>query len=147
MVVRTAYGVAPSASDDAFIIAMDAAFHADRRRFLAENVNSDTDASALFERYRATTAELRAKNPRTTTGWRALAKHMLGRAPYGTIEYLRREEYNTLLRRAFRGIHRRRRPSQRKGQIARGELIAVLAAATKRLQKIDDFATPVRMPR
>jgi len=28
---------------------------------------------------------------------------MLGRAPYGTIENLRREEYNTLLRRAFRG--------------------------------------------
>jgi len=73
-------------------------------------VNGDTDASALFERYRATIAELRANNPRTTfvhvtlplttaqTGWKALTKRMLGRAPYGTIENLRREEYNTLLR-------------------------------------------------
>src|SRR5258707_408656 len=35
-------------------------------KFCYVDVNSDTDASALFERYRATIAELRAKNPRTT---------------------------------------------------------------------------------
>jgi hypothetical protein len=164
-------------------------------KFCYVDVNSDTDASALFERYRTAIAELRAKNPRTTfvhvtlplttaqTGWKALAKRMLGRAPYGTIENLRREEYNTLLRRAFRG----REPIfdlarvestapdgttasvnwngtsapvmvaaytddgghlNAKGKLlAARELIAVLAAATKPLQKIDDFATPVRMPR
>ena len=67
-------------------------------KFCYVDVNGDTDAKALFERYRATITELRAKNPRTTfvhvtlplttaqTGWKALAKRMLGRAPYGTVE-------------------------------------------------------------
>jgi len=164
-------------------------------KFCYVDVNGDTDAKALFERYRATITELRAKNPRTTfvhvtlplttaqTGWKALAKRMLGRAPYGTVENLRREEYNTLLRRTYRG----REPifdlarvestapdgtttrvswngsiapamvvaytedgghlnAQGKLLAAR-ELIKVLAAATKPLQKIDDLATPVRMSR
>lgn len=164
-------------------------------KFCYVDVNGDTDASALFERYRAMITELRAKNPRTTfvhvtlplttaqTGWKALAKRMLGRAPYGTIENLRREEYNTLLRRAYRG----REPifdlarvestapdgstasvnwsgssapvmvaaytddgghlNARGKLLAARELIAVLAAATKPLQKIDYSATPVRASR
>ena len=164
-------------------------------KFCYVDVDGATDAKALFERYRATITDLRAKNPRTTfvhvtlplttaqTGWKALAKRMLGRAPYGTVENLRREEYNTLLRRTYRG----REPifdlarvestapdgtttrvdwngstapamvaaytddgghlnAQGKLLAAR-ELIAVLAAATKPLQKIDDLATPVRMSR
>ena len=84
-------------------------------KFCYVDVNADTDARALFERYRATLAELRAKNPRTVfvhatlplttvqTGPKALAKRLLGRAPYGTIENLRRQEYNKLLRTTYAG--------------------------------------------
>jgi hypothetical protein len=82
-------------------------------KFCYVDVNADTDARALFERYRATIAELRAKNPRTVfvhatlplttvqTGPKALAKRLLGRAPYGTIENVGREQYNQLLRRTY----------------------------------------------
>src|SRR5438067_13440368 len=164
-------------------------------KFCYVDVDGTTDAPALFARYQATLAELRAKNPRTTfvhvtlplttaqTGWKALAKRLLGRAPYGTVENVRRAQYNTLLRRTYRG----REPifdlarvestapdgtttrvswngsiapamvvaytedgghlnAQGKLLAAR-ELIKVLAAATKPLQKIDDLATPVRMSR
>ena len=84
-------------------------------KFCYVDVNADTDARALFERYRATIAELRAKNPRTVfvhatlplttvqTGPKALAKRLFGRAPYGTIENVRREEYNKLLRTTYAG--------------------------------------------
>jgi hypothetical protein len=84
-------------------------------KFCYVDVSADTDARALFERYRATIAELQAKNPRTVfvhatlplttvqTGPKAWAKRLLGRAPYGTIENVRRAEYNTLLRRADAG--------------------------------------------
>ena len=84
-------------------------------KFCYVDVNADTDARALFERYRATIAELRAKNPRTVfvhatlplttvqTGPKALAKRLLGRAPYGTIENVRRQEYNKLLRTTYAG--------------------------------------------
>ena len=75
----------------------------------------DTDAKAIFARYQATLAVLRAKNPDTTFvhmtaplttvqgGVKALAKRLLGRAPYGVLENMRREEYNSLLRRAYQG--------------------------------------------
>ena len=84
-------------------------------KFCYVDVNADTDARALFERYRATIAELRAKNPRTVfvhatlplttvqTGPKALAKRLLGRTPYGTIENVRRQEYNKLLRTTYAG--------------------------------------------
>jgi hypothetical protein len=84
-------------------------------KFCYVDISADTDVKALFERYQATIAELRAKNPRTTfihvtlpltevqTGPKALAKRMLGRAPYGTIENVRRDEYNELLRKAYAG--------------------------------------------
>jgi len=84
-------------------------------KFCYVDVAADTDVRALFERYRATLAELQAKNPRTSfvhvtlplttvqTGWKALAKRLLGRAPYGTIENVRRAEYNSLLRRTYAG--------------------------------------------
>jgi lysophospholipase L1-like esterase len=43
--------------------------------------------------------------PLTTvqTGLKAFAKRLLGRAPYGTVENVRREEYNELLRAAYAG--------------------------------------------
>src|SRR5438477_7722024 len=70
-------------------------------KFCYVDVNADTDVRALFERYRATIAEIRAKNPRTTFvhvtlplttvqgGAKAIAKRLLGRAPYGTVENVR----------------------------------------------------------
>jgi len=164
-------------------------------KFCYVDVNAETDARALFERYRATIAELRAKNPRTVfvhatlplttvqTGPKALAKRLLGRAPYGTIENVRREEYNRLLRAAYAG----REPifdlarlesiapdgsvvsvawdgatapamslaytddgghlNARGRAIAAQEFVTVLASASRQLQKIEGFATPVRISR
>ena len=84
-------------------------------KFCYVDIDANTDAAALFARYQQTLAEVRARNPQTTfvhvtlplttaqTGWKALAKRLLGRAPYGTIENVRREQYNMLLRRAYAG--------------------------------------------
>ena len=84
-------------------------------KFCYVDIRADTDVKALFERYRETIAGLRRANPRTIfvhvtlpltteqTGFKALAKRLLGRAPYGTIENVRREEYNRLLREAYAG--------------------------------------------
>jgi len=84
-------------------------------KFCYVDIDASTDAQALFARYRATIAELQAKNPRTIfvhvtlplttvqTGPKALVKRLLGRAPYGTIENVRRAEYNSLLRRTYGG--------------------------------------------
>lgn len=75
----------------------------------------DTDAAALFARYQAVFAELRARHPRTTflhvttplttvqAGVKGLAKRLLGRQPYGLAENARREAYNDLLRAAYGG--------------------------------------------
>lgn len=79
------------------------------------DVVGTTDARALLERYQATLRTLQARHPRTTfvhvtvplttvqSGWKALVKSLLGRAPYGFEENVRREEYNALLRRAYQG--------------------------------------------
>jgi hypothetical protein len=84
-------------------------------KFCYVDINAATDVRALFAHYQAAIAELRAANPRTTfvhvtlpltteqTGVKALVKRMLGRAPYGTIENVRREQYNRLLRQAYGG--------------------------------------------
>lgn len=84
-------------------------------KFCYVDIDADTDVQALFARYRDTIVELQAKNPRTTfvhvtlplttvqTGPKALIKRLLGRAPYGTIENVRRAEYNSLLRRTYGG--------------------------------------------
>ena len=84
-------------------------------KFCYVDITADTDAKLLFERYRATIESLQANNPHTTFvhvtlpltdvqgGPKALVKRMLGRAPYGTVENLRREEYNALMRRTYRG--------------------------------------------
>ncbi len=83
------------------------------------DVTASTDVSALFARWEAAIEALEAAHPRTTfvvvtvplttvqTGPKALAKRLLGRAPYGELENARREELNALLREAAR---RRARP-------------------------------------
>lgn len=84
-------------------------------KFCYVDIRADTDVKTLFARYRETLAELQKAHPRTTfvhvtlplttaqTGWKALAKRLLGRAPSGTVENVRREEYNRLLRAAYAG--------------------------------------------
>lgn len=164
-------------------------------KFCYVDIDAGTDAAALFARYQATIARLRAENPRTIfvhvtlplttaqTGPKAIAKRLLGRAPYGTIENVRREQYNTLMRRAYAGREplfdlARLESHAPDGtavnvawdgsvapamasaytddgghlnvlgrDLAARELVRVLAAAARRLQKIDGFATPVRLSR
>lgn len=84
-------------------------------KFCYVDFTADTDVKTLFARYRTTIDSLRARNPGTTFvhvtaplttaqgGPKALVKRLLGRAPSGIIENLRREEYNALLRQAYRG--------------------------------------------
>lgn len=84
-------------------------------KFCYVDINANTNPRALFERYRAAIDELRTKNPRTTfvhvtlplttvqTGPKAWVKRVLGRAPYGTVENVKREQYNALLRRTYAG--------------------------------------------
>jgi hypothetical protein len=84
-------------------------------KFCYVDIGPDTDVQALFARYRDTIAELRQSHPHTVfihvtlplttvqTGWKAIAKRLLGRAPYGTVENVRREEYNRLLRESYAG--------------------------------------------
>ncbi len=84
-------------------------------KFCYTDIGSDTNAAALFEQYRATLRRLQARYPRITfvhvtvplttvqTGFKAVAKRLLGRQPYGTVENVRREEYNALLRSAYLG--------------------------------------------
>jgi hypothetical protein len=84
-------------------------------KFCYVDINSGTDVKALFARYRASIDALRAKNPGTTFvhvtapltvvqgGFKAGLKQLLGRAPNGIMENMRREEYNTLLRQAYQG--------------------------------------------
>jgi hypothetical protein len=75
----------------------------------------ETDVAALFARYRETIADLKRRHPGTTFvhvtaplstvqgGLKGLAKRALGKPPYGLVENVRREEYNSALRRAFDG--------------------------------------------
>src|SRR4051812_7458526 len=84
-------------------------------KFCYVDINADTDAATLFDRYRIALNELRAKNPRTIfvhatlplttvqTGPKAWVKRLLDRAPYGTVENVRREQYNRLLRATYAG--------------------------------------------
>jgi lysophospholipase L1-like esterase len=76
---------------------------------------AETDVKTLFARYRDTIDRLRSRHPGTTfvhvtapltdvqQGAKALLKRLLGHAPYGTIENVRRAQYNNLLREAYRG--------------------------------------------
>lgn len=84
-------------------------------KFCYVDITADTDVKALFARYRATIDGLKTKNPGTTFvhmtvplttvqgGFKGSLKKLIGRSPYGAIENIRREEYNKLLRQAYRG--------------------------------------------
>jgi len=84
-------------------------------KFCYVDVTAGTDVKALFTRYRQTIDELRKSHPHTIfvhvtlplttaqSGWKARAKRLLGRAPDGTVEDIRREEYNRMLRAAYAG--------------------------------------------
>lgn len=84
-------------------------------KFCYVDIGADTDAKALFARYRASMDNLKAKHPGTTfvhvtapltiaqDGLKAFLKNLIGRIPYGVIENQRREEYNALLRQTYQG--------------------------------------------
>jgi len=85
-------------------------------KFCYVDITADTDMRGLFDEYRRTIDELKRRNPRTTfvhvtlplttvqTGPKAWVKRLLGRAPYGTIQNVKREQYNALLRRTYAGL-------------------------------------------
>lgn len=82
-------------------------------KFCYVDFTAETDAKALFTSYRATIEGLKARNPGTTFvhvtaplaseqgGTKAFVKRLLGRG--GAIKNVRREEYNSLLRKAYQG--------------------------------------------
>jgi len=85
-------------------------------KFCFVDFSAETDVQMLFARYSASINNLRVKHPGTTFvhvtapltavegGLKARAKYLLGYAPlYETMENMRREEYNTLLRKAYQG--------------------------------------------
>lgn len=84
-------------------------------KFCFVDFHPDTDARALFAAYQETLAGLKARHPGiafvhvtaplTTVqgGLKGRLKRLLGKAPYGLRENARREEYNALLRAAYRG--------------------------------------------
>jgi hypothetical protein len=79
------------------------------------DINQATDVKILFDDYRNTIDRLQQKNPHTVfihvtaplttlqTGLKSRAKQIFGVARGGTIENIRREEYNTLLRQTYQG--------------------------------------------
>lgn len=84
-------------------------------KFCYTDITAETDPKALFAQYRDTVERLRTKNPGMTLvhvtaplthvqrGPKAFVKRLLGRAPYGSIENARREQYNALLRQTYQG--------------------------------------------
>jgi len=84
-------------------------------KFCYVDFTEGTDVATLFARYQDVLGRLRTAHPGTTfvhvtaplttvqSGPKALAKRLLGRAPYGTVENVRREQFNALLRQAYRG--------------------------------------------
>lgn len=84
-------------------------------KFCYVDFTSDTDVQKVFAAYQAAVRGLRATFPGTTFvhvtapltgiqgGLKGTVKRLLGRAPYGVKENLRREEYNALVRQAYQG--------------------------------------------
>ncbi len=85
-------------------------------KFCFVDFTAETNVNALFDRYRATIDVLKKRNPGTIFvhitapltivegGFKARLKHLLGLAPlFGTLENMRRNEYNALLRQAYKG--------------------------------------------
>lgn len=77
--------------------------------------NSKTDVNDIFNSYRTSIEQLRTKHPGTTfvhvtapltvveDGIKIRVKKLLGKAPPETIENLRRDQYNALLRQTYLG--------------------------------------------
>jgi hypothetical protein len=84
-------------------------------KFCYVDFEPGTDSAALFARYQATVADLRARHPDTRfvhvtaplstvqAGPKAWVKRLLGRSPYGLVENAKREDFNALLRKAYAG--------------------------------------------
>jgi hypothetical protein len=84
-------------------------------KFCYVDFTAGTDARALFPRYQEVMAALKARHPTTTfvhvtaplttleSGAKGFAKRLLRRARWGGVENARREEYNALMREAYRG--------------------------------------------
>lgn len=84
-------------------------------KFCYVDVDSSTDARALFRLYQAALEGLRRRHPRiawvhvtipltvTQGGVKAAVKSLMGRAPWGERENARREEFNALLRSTYAG--------------------------------------------
>lgn len=82
-------------------------------KFCYVDFKADTDVNALFTSYLATIESLKARNPGTTfvhvtapltsekSGPKEFVKRLLGRG--GSAQNVRREEYNSLLRKKFQG--------------------------------------------
>jgi hypothetical protein len=82
-------------------------------KFCFVDFKAGTDVNALFTSYRTTIEELKARNPGTTfvhvtapltseqSGPKEFMKRMLGRG--GSAVNIRREEYNSLLRKTYQG--------------------------------------------
>ncbi len=90
---------------------VDVAFH----KYCYIDFTEGTDAEKIFAYYRDTMARLRATYPAVVfvhvtvpitvvqTGPKAIVKRTLGRAPGGYAENIRREQFNTLMRRQYEG--------------------------------------------
>jgi hypothetical protein len=109
----------PFTKIDAFVRAVDAipspGVNIAFVKFCYVDFTPDTDAAALMTRYQAAIADLRQRHPRTTFvhvtapvstvqgGAKSLLKQLTGKQPYGLVENVRREEYNSLLRKTYQG--------------------------------------------
>ena len=118
-------------------------------KFCYVDISADTDMRGLFDEYRSTIDSLRKANPRTTfvhvtlplttvqTGPKAWVKRLLGRAPYGTIENVKREQYNALLRRTYAG---------REPIFDLAEVESVAADGTQATVEWDGVVAPAMVP-
>lgn len=82
-------------------------------KFCYVDVNMGTDVAQLFQAYQRTVSTIQAQQPglqllhmtvpltTVQTNWKASLKRLMGKAPYGVLENIRREEYNQLLRQAY----------------------------------------------
>jgi len=90
---------------------VDIAFH----KYCYIDVNDKTDANALFAHYKATMGRLRSAHPavrfvhvtvpltHVQSGPKALVKKVIRRAPGGYADNVRREQFNDLMRREYKG--------------------------------------------
>ncbi len=82
-------------------------------KFCYVDVHAGTDVKQLFARYQASMATVQAQQPglrlvhftvpltTVQTGWKASLKRLLGKAPHGILDNLKREEYNQLVRQSY----------------------------------------------